>query len=148
MKCMLILLISLLISIPLALGGIAGIAYYTTSEDSVPKPVIKAMDKELSACGYSWREPVFGGLIYRDFTREAGGDERVTNLGMLEHPTFPLEIPDGYQARATIFFDEEQVWSGRTQELSGYNFLNNGRYRMLVDCERNGGGIERGHGSQ
>lgn len=137
MKRILVLLVTLLVAIPLALGAVAGLSYYTTSADTVPSPVIKAMETQLTPTGYEWRQPVFGGLIYRDFSRPAA--DAPTDLGQLNEPIFPLEVPDGYDAKATVTQGDQVVWKGRVTEMQGYQFLHNGNYHMLVECSRNNG---------
>lgn len=144
MKRVLILLISLLVSIPLALGVMAGLAYYSTSAEHIPNPSISIMDQTLKSSGYKWRTPVFGGLIYRDFIQESPA--RIEDLGELTTPSLRLSVPDGYDSLVKLTCMGETVWSGRAAELADYEFLDNGRYRMFVECKRPMV-AERGYGS-
>lgn len=134
MKRLLIIIISLLVAIPLAIGVMAGMAYYTTSEDSVPTPTLTVMDTQLPRAGYSWREPVFGGMIHRDFESPALDSQR---LGTLTDPQLLLEPPEGgYKTTIQVLYKNEEVWSGSAAELTNYRFMTNGQYKLLIDCEK------------
>lgn len=132
LKRFFIVLMALVISVPLALGLVAGLSYYTTSDSIVPRPTLVVMDKEVTPTGYEWREPVFGGLVYRDFLQE---NEASTDLGQLLVPTLTFTTPDGYDTSARILLKGEEIWSGTSTELEQYQFLDNGQYQLRLACE-------------
>lgn len=144
MKRALILLVTLLVATPLALGIMAGLAYYGTRAEHIPAPVITMINQNVSPSGYTWRSPVFGGLLYRDFSKTP--PQRVQDIGELDGAYFSLSVPEGYDTTATLTRMGETVWSGRAADLAGYQFTDNGRYRIFVECKRPAQ-AERGFGS-
>lgn len=144
MKRALILLATLLVATPLALGIMAGLAYYGTSAEHIPSPAVTMLEQAVAPCGYTWRTPVFGGLIYRDFNQPP--PQRIADIGEMAGANFDISVPDGYETQATLSRMGSIVWSGRAAELPDYTFLDSGRYRILVECMRPAQ-AERGYGS-
>lgn len=144
MKRALILLVTLLVATPLALAVMAGLAYYGTSAEHIPAPTITLLSETVKPAGYSWRSPVFGGLIYRDFEKES--PQRIQDIGEMQGAHFDLTAPDGYETTATLTRMGETVWSGRGADLASYTFTDNGRYRIFVECSR-AAQAERGYGA-
>ena len=115
MKRVIILLVALLLATPLALGVMAGLAYYSTSAEHIPQPVVTLLDQEIQPCGYSWYTPVFGGLLHRDFVQPAPG--RIEDIGTVDGQYFTISVPEGYNCQATLTRMGEVVWSGRAARI-------------------------------
>ncbi|MDL2293563.1 M23 family metallopeptidase [Ruminococcaceae bacterium OttesenSCG-928-D13] len=143
MKRLLIVIIALLVAIPLTIGVMAGVAYYTTDESSVPAPKLLVMGQEVAPAGYDWHEPVFGGVIYRDFSYPPIEGPNVASLSV---PNLTVEAPAGYEVNARLLLNNEEVWSGDGPGLAAYQFINNGRYKLELACERSQEG-KRGWGA-
>lgn len=144
MKRFLLILISLLVSVPLALGIVAGLAYRTTTESAVPRPAVVVLDQNVLPCGYQWREPVFGGLIYRDFNRTAG-DESNEPIGDLYDPLLNITLPEGYKATATVERGGQVVLEGDMEQLAAFQFIDNGLHTVHLRCTSPDDPV-RGHG--
>lgn len=134
MKQLLATLLVILIVAPLAVGLIAGVSYYTTDESRVPQPSLVVMDQTLKPDGYDWEEPVFGGVITKQFSQPPNG--QTTHLGQLATPTLSLGLPEGYTATATLQQDGAEVWTGSAEDLARYVFTDNGSYLVRLDCEK------------
>ncbi len=144
MKRVIILLVALLLATPLALGAMAGLAYYSTSAEHIPQPSVTLLEQTMKPCGYNWYTPVFGGLLHRDFVLPAPG--RIEDIGEVDGQYFTISVPEGYSSNATLSRMGEVVWSGRAAELDGYSFADNGRYRIMLECTRPAE-AERGYGT-
>lgn len=144
MKRTLILLATLLLAIPISLGIMASLAYYSASAKHIPKPIVKIMNQNVAISGYTWRTPVFGGLVYRDFKMPL--PERIADIGEVKAKHFEVESPDGYETNATLSLMGQTVWAGRADDLAEFEFLDSGRYRILLECLRPAQ-AERGYGS-
>lgn len=135
LRRLIIALIALVIAIPLALGAVAGLSYLTTTSSIIPHPHIQAMGISISPTGYNWREPILGGLIYRDFLEDV--QNLPANLGVLAGESIPIAIPNGYTAKATITRENDTVFEGTQEELAQFQFIDNGTYQMQVECVQN-----------
>ncbi|MGD9559487.1 MAG: M23 family metallopeptidase [Oscillospiraceae bacterium] len=146
MKRFAIVLLTILLSAPIALGLMAGFAYFATGEASVPAPAITAMGTSLAPRAFEWQEPVMAGILYRDFTRQAP-DDACTDLGEVTTTALTLDVPEEYAAgaRAEVLYGGTRVWEGRAQDIGQLALLENGSYRLKVTCEK-APEPERGHG--
>lgn len=145
MRRIFIILSTLLVAIPLTMGVLAGVSFYNTSEENLPSPTISVMGTTLAPAGHDWQEPVFGGVLYRHFLKRPEG--QAEHIGKLTDPALTVTLPSEYTATATIFHGGSRVWSGRSQDLDEYLFLDNGRYELQVVCTRPEGEDKKGHGS-
>lgn len=144
MKRVWAVVLTILLAAPMALGILAGFAFYTTDEKTVPTPVVVAMGTRLLPEGYTWQTPVLAGVMYRDFAAE--GLRECAELGELAVPTLELELPEGYRTAAEVAYNGEVIWTGRAEEIGDLTLTDNGAYRLSLLCEKtNGEG--RGHGS-
>ncbi|MDL2219381.1 M23 family metallopeptidase [Ruminococcaceae bacterium OttesenSCG-928-O06] len=134
MKRTLRTLVSLLVSIPLAVAILVGLSYYAKSDENIPNPAITAIGQQVKPAGYDWREPVFGGLVHRRFTRAL--PTMAEALGELNETHLRLDIPEGYEADAAVYVAGIEVWSGSAADLASYQFLDNGNYLLQVECRR------------
>lgn len=144
MKRLLVMVIALLITIPIAMGIVVAMSYRTTSEDTVPQPEVLVMDSQVRPAAYRWYEPVFGGLMYRDFRKEeTGAPQRV---GVLNDATLKLVPPDGYQCNVEILGGGQVLWTGNAVEFAAYRFIDNGEYQLRIQCVRTRDKV-KGYGS-
>ncbi len=134
MKRILVLLVTVLVSVPLALGCMAGTAYFLTSESSVPHPTVTALNIPVPSSGYTWQEPVFSGLLHRTFSSEISGD--IINLGELNHPVLPIDMPSDFTNRVKLFSGDELIWNGRGEDFLRYQFLTNGDFVVQLECQK------------
>lgn len=146
MKRFLITIMAILLSVQLALGIMTGVFYYSVTEDKVPKPGLSVMDTVVYPVGFNWNEPVLGGVVHRSFSRKAPGEPK--NIGKVTQPTLDFALPADYESMsATIYKDDERVWTGTTSELAGRYFLDNGTYRIKIDCKRSNNEKNKGYGT-
>ncbi len=134
MKRLMLTLLVLLIAAPLALGAVAGASYYTTTEGQIPSPVLKVADQSIFPNGHEWQEPVFGGILHKEFedTQRKDGE----SIGVIEQPQLTLEVPEGYSATAVVSYDGEEVFSGSAEQLQSHTFVASGVYEARLACER------------
>lgn len=145
MKRIISLIIALIIAIPLALGIVAGMSYYTTTDTIVPRPALTAISTSVVPDGFTWRQPVFGGMIYRDFEQASEGD--AVDVGMLNDSVLPLTFPEGYDGTAQVSLGGQTLWSGSAAEFANYRFNNNGTYLVEVKCTSSTEDLQAGYGS-
>ncbi len=142
MKRLIIIAVTLIVAIPLSVCLIVGISYSSTTSNSVPSPSVGIIENSILPAGYHWQEPVFGGLVYKEFEQAA---TIYTDIGVLNRPYLDLEMPQGYSGSASITLNSTIVWNGTTNELSNYQFVTNGNYKLDISCENPVDGL-RGYG--
>lgn len=105
MKKGLIFLLCAILLAALAVGGIGLFTWQGVTENTMPRPTVRVMDQDLAYDTYEWHTPVFGGLLYKDFS---GKTETALDLGEVETGTnIPYEGPSGYDILATLWVGEE-----------------------------------------
>lgn len=136
LKRILLVVLSILLSVPIALGAVVGVAYYTTGENSLPKLPVAAMGQQLAPAGYSWQAPVFAGVTHRQFSKSL--PEKADVIGRLETPELVLDLPGAelYTSTASVAKGGETLWQGDARQLGQYQFIDGGTYTVQVDCQR------------
>ncbi len=129
-----ITLLVLLLSIPTVLGLIVGISYYAVGEDSFSKPTITVLRQRVEPVGYTWEEPVFGGVLYRSFFKAPEGEGE--GVGTITQPRLDFALPEGYTGTATLLKNTREIWAGTAEELAAYAFLDNGDYTLQLRCAK------------
>lgn len=142
-----VLIIAILVSIPLAIGVMAGLAYYTTGEGAVPSLKVTVMGEDLAPMAYSWHEPVFGGLLYRQFTKMAGEEGEAADIGALENPYIEFAVPEGQNPTVEFLRGGSVIWTGSPEEAAAYQFVDNGSYDMHLVFATEPGEVRGGYGS-
>lgn len=128
LKRLLITLGVILIGFPAILGLIIGLSYRGTTEENIPAITNTVMEQPVSAIGYEWKAPVLGGIMHKDFSRNATLE--ATDVGLLEEPHITAEGPTGYKTTAFVIKGNQTIWQGDVDDLSTLTFIDNGRYQM------------------
>lgn len=141
MKRLGITLLSLLLAIPLILGGVLAYFYYSTNDSAVPNPIFTVQDMQAERMGYDWIQPVFSGVTYREFTKQPVNTD-IQELGTLNEQQLTVTLPsvreddeDFTWTAVLLLQDTEQVFSGTIPELQKYTFSKAGKYILEIKAE-------------
>lgn len=149
-----IILWLLLVAVLIAgiVGGVVAWSYHNTDATAFDVPAVVVGETTLAAGGYTWHEPVMGGLLYKD--SEAPATLEMQDLGVWTQPALEIKLPNGCLSHLCVKDEAGNVLLDANNEARPtLDFPANGRYTLEADVtvpeqdERAPGRSAQGYGS-
>lgn len=119
--------IAIAISILVLIGaGVVAYAYATTSVRVGAPPAVTFAGQTALPAQSNWSEPVLGGLLTKNYKKEAAEENK--DLGIIDIKTPLLEKEGEAETRVKISSAESVVFEGTSAEYDAFSFSENGRY--------------------
>ncbi len=120
----------------LIVGGVVGYSYFQTDADHVAAPVILADELPLPVNGYSWNEPVMGGILFKKSSDvpkalliPALSEEEWTQTSLR------FTLPKGIAVHLVVRDEAENViFESINEESAVLDFPANGLYTIEADA--------------
>lgn len=130
-KQILITISVILVAVPLLLGGVLGIAYFSVGADSVPAFTVEYNGQQIAPVGYEWHQPVLSGLLYREFVQSPSLS--AADIGTITEDEFTFTLPAELEdAAVTVTKDGETYWQGSPDDWGSVTFPRDGAYIMEI----------------